>query len=32
MSNTPSDAEIIELMCDGYNCRYNLFIELACGR
>ena len=23
MSNTPSDAEIIELMRDGYNCRYN---------
>ena len=23
MSNTPSDAEIVELMRDGNNCRYN---------
>ena len=23
MSNTPSDAEIVALMRDGYNCRYN---------
>lgn len=23
MTNTPSDAEIVALMRDGYNCRYN---------